>query len=269
MTDLRIGLNHLYVVLDEETYKSIASSEFIKNEFAGFEARTTTAGDGRSWTGLYCYGAMTYFEFLPQDQNRKAGQSAIALGVDDSKSILGVLDRLNTIPGVSSTVSLITRESNREKIPWFYRASTGAKIVDDLLSTSVMAWHPEYLRKMYPELHHAEAEVSRSGFLDRVYKSGRHLRDVMGVTIALSPPETGRFLQYLGALGWKIEQLGEKHMAGNPDLKFTVVPETLEKKGIIELDLTLSETSKGDRKFCFGENSVLELGKDKRGKWVF
>jgi len=38
-----VYLNHVFIVLDPETYKEIAESEFMREEFSGFEQRTTEA----------------------------------------------------------------------------------------------------------------------------------------------------------------------------------------------------------------------------------
>ena len=76
-----VYLNHVYRVLDTETFRAADASEYLRSEFAPFERRTTKSGDD-SWTGLYFYGESTYFEFLAADpkRDRPVGQSGVAFG---------------------------------------------------------------------------------------------------------------------------------------------------------------------------------------------
>src|SRR5262245_32751029 len=78
-----VPLNHFFLVLDSQTYKDIENSEFLKNEFAVFEKRTTVRTD-QTYTGIYYYGTNTYFEFFDvnQKEGSKVGDSAIAFGTD-------------------------------------------------------------------------------------------------------------------------------------------------------------------------------------------
>ncbi len=267
--ELQVGLNHIYLVVDEETFKSLAASEFLKNEFCGFEQRTTTAGDGRSWTGIYLYGTKTYLEFLPPAKDRKVGQCGIALGVDQPGSILRVLDRLATIPDARSAVMLTTRERKGDKIPWFYRAGVRWQEPETVLFAWLMEYHPDYLRKWYPDTRPEDAGVSRAKNLARLYNADRLFKEVAGMTVALPDQECKRFLQVLKALGCQIEKSGEGHTARSPEMEFIVVPESPGAKGLVELQLLLSESIKGDRKHRFGPRSILEMRKDKTARWRF
>ena len=80
-----VYLNHVYRVLDTETFRAADASEYLRTEFAPFERRTTKSGDD-SWTGLYFYGESTYFEFLAADpkRDRPVGQSGVAFGIEEA-----------------------------------------------------------------------------------------------------------------------------------------------------------------------------------------
>jgi hypothetical protein len=82
-----VYLNHIYRVLDKETFRAAEASEYLRTQFAPFESRTTKSGDD-TWTGLYYYGESTYFEFLAADpaRDRPLGQSAVAFGVEEPGS---------------------------------------------------------------------------------------------------------------------------------------------------------------------------------------
>src|SRR6185312_16926980 len=76
-------LNHFYIVPDTATFEAMAASEFLRQEFAPGETRTTVRADA-SYTGLYLYGIHTYCEFLDARRDRRLvpGASGLALGVD-------------------------------------------------------------------------------------------------------------------------------------------------------------------------------------------
>src|SRR5687768_10040239 len=59
----RVGLNHVYAVVDDDTAEAIKTSNALK-EFATFEVKTVAPGDGRRWTGRYLVGKQTYLELF-------------------------------------------------------------------------------------------------------------------------------------------------------------------------------------------------------------
>ena len=83
-----IFLNHCLLVLDSATFKAIERDAFLRREFAPSEQRTTNRTD-ISYTGLYFYGANTYFEFFDAANQPlgKLGDCAIAFGVDQAGTL--------------------------------------------------------------------------------------------------------------------------------------------------------------------------------------
>ena len=65
----KVYLNHFFLLVDSSTYKYIAESDFIKNEFAHFEERTTVVENNESYSGAYIYGKNTYFEFFDKSES--------------------------------------------------------------------------------------------------------------------------------------------------------------------------------------------------------
>jgi hypothetical protein len=70
-TTPKVYLNHFYLIVDSSTYRDIVESDFIKNEFAHFEERTTVVGEGESCSGAHVYGENTYFEFFDESNSQK------------------------------------------------------------------------------------------------------------------------------------------------------------------------------------------------------
>src|SRR5262245_33169909 len=117
-----VYLNHVYRVLDAESFRAADASEYLRTQFAPFERRTTKSGDDQ-WTGLYYYGESTYFEFLQADskRDRPVGQSGIALGIEEPKSSEAVrkaLDALGLGLGKAKTIER-KRETAGKMVPWF------------------------------------------------------------------------------------------------------------------------------------------------------
>jgi len=65
----KVYVNHFFLIIDSATYKDIVESEFIKNEFATLEERTTVSNNNESWTGAYIYGESTYIEIFNSSKN--------------------------------------------------------------------------------------------------------------------------------------------------------------------------------------------------------
>src|SRR4051794_41078925 len=73
-------LNHLYLVVDGKTFRSLTESEFLEREFAICEKRTTK-NKSNQWTGFYLYGLRTYLEFLEAAPSLPFPIGAIGIGL--------------------------------------------------------------------------------------------------------------------------------------------------------------------------------------------
>src|ERR1041385_2421204 len=84
-----VHFNHLFLVFDSTDMHAINNSDFIRNNFAAFSTRTTTADSGRTWTGSYMYGTDSYFEmFGPSGVADPPGTSGLGFSVDAAGDIL-------------------------------------------------------------------------------------------------------------------------------------------------------------------------------------
>jgi hypothetical protein len=59
-----VRFNHLYLVLDDKTYRSIIHSDYLRIAFPGVEQRATRTAAGEQWAGSYFYCRDTYLEFF-------------------------------------------------------------------------------------------------------------------------------------------------------------------------------------------------------------
>ncbi len=78
-------LNHLYLVINEETYEAIKTSNFIHTLAHCYE-KQTGADKEVGWKGFYICGQKTYIElFVPQERFRVKEIFGIGLGVDANR----------------------------------------------------------------------------------------------------------------------------------------------------------------------------------------
>src|SRR5690242_19117475 len=59
-----VYFNHLYLVLDDKTYRAVQGSDFLRSAFPGRERRATLTAAGESWSGAYFYCQDNYLEIF-------------------------------------------------------------------------------------------------------------------------------------------------------------------------------------------------------------
>ena len=260
-----VYLNHVYRVLDAETFRAAEASEYLRTAFASFESRTTKSGDD-AWTGLYYYGESTYFELLSADpkRGRPVGQSGVALGVEEPGTSARVRKALDAL-GLGDAKTLErTRETGGKMVPWF--GMTGFAPTDPILVSWVMEYSPSFLKQWHPELRPGLSGISRRVVLER-YQAKAALtvpprdplfRNVTGIRLALDPGRAESFGRELAALGFRKDATGSaagRAGGGNlswlgPDVRIDIVPAG-EMRGIVAIQMALTRKPE--------EEKVLEL----------
>lgn len=188
MLSLQVLLNHFYLTLDAPTYDAIVHCDFLRNQFAPNEIRTTHRTD-RSYTGLYFYGEKTYFEFfdVTTETNRKAGDSAIAFGLEQEGETTLLQERWT-----DSNRLTITRPTKDSQANWFEMLIPAGFSLESPVAIWTMEYLPTFLQKWQIQattykLSKAEL-MARKTVLTR-YKSliptveNPILRNVIGLTL--------------------------------------------------------------------------------------
>ncbi len=265
-----VYFNHLFVTLDNQTYSEITQSEFMRNQFANFEERTTTSNAGESWTGGYFYGEHTYFELFNIEKNPgfKIGESGIAFGVEEVGGIELIYDQLKTKVSEKVKKILRTRKIENKDIPWFYEVGVDYEDATLTLFTWVMEYHKDYLKNMYPDLKPEKNGIMRRQNLAPRFDQSKFLKDVYEATIALDDKQASRFLAELKAFGYVVKDKGKKKICKGPDIKFIVVPPIASISKITELKISLLREKEGQKTYGFGTKSTLEF-KGKTAIWRF
>ena len=241
-----VFLNHFFVVVDAASYQAARSSAFLTREFAPFEARTTVRND-MSYTGIYWYGRHTYFELFEPGSQGQQGASGLALGVEESGASAGVRRHWQETLGAAGG-GPVTRKTENDEPPWF--EMTFSREIPGL-RVFLMEYHAEFLVRWYGELTTVRS-ITRADVLDRyVAKIGLAdrreralLQDVVGLEIALAPPDRETLVKQLRAVSWLAQDAGEAVVCSGPEsVRLRLVPPKNGRTGIVAVDFSLQHAA--------------------------
>jgi hypothetical protein len=191
-----VGLNHLYRVVDADTYRAVREDAWLASAFAPREERTTSRPDW-SYTGVYLYGRRTYVEFFEEGDQGPVGCCGLAFAVGRGKTS-ALADAWSGRLGASRT-ALVERPTPDGGVPWFHLACAEPDRRDGVHLWS-MEYHPDFLAAWHPDLT-APRSTTEADVLDRyaarVTTAPRDdflLGDVTGIDLSVSR-DACRFLR--------------------------------------------------------------------------
>ncbi len=270
-------LNHLQIFADEQTYRDIEQSTFLRHEFAWFEQRMTVADSNQSaWTGVYLYGENTYFEFMDPLKTSWQRIDGIAFGVDEPGACRVIQERLQSQLPMNVTHRLRTRKHHDDAVPWFYQTRFDRGETAHL-QTWVMEYHSDFLRRWYPGLTPQTGGITRNYLLER-YRAkvarespagDRDFEDIVEVTLALPAEDVRRFAQEVSVYGYAVSNDGLNTICEGPEIRFVVVPGTPPNTGITSFKMALCRNRIGQQVYHFGPKSVLAFHEDETAVWTF
>jgi hypothetical protein len=268
--NLPVALNHFFIVVDHDTYAAMEQSIFLRKEFAYNETRTTVRTD-RTYTGLYFYGANTYFEFFDAmtETARKVGDCALAFGVDQPGASKKLQARLQT-----TAPNLITRGLDGVQHPWFYMLAPRDFPGAPGFTTWTMEYHPEFLAKWRAEVT-PDRGVTRRQILRRyaaVLKDQPPrplLIDVTELTLALSSDVQDALTELCRQYGYSVQNRGEAVWLSGPAFKLQLVRANEASRGVLGLKLRVARKPMKQTEFRFGQSSVLKFQNNQTAVWTF
>jgi hypothetical protein len=266
-----ILLNHFYLVLDSVTYAAFEGDRFLREEFAVSEQRTTVRTD-RTYTGLYFYGANTYFEFfdVAKDPGYRVGDSGIAFGVEQPGAVGSLENRMDVDPP-----TLVTRQLGNTQVPWFFMLKSLDLPVESGISTWIMEYHPRFLSEWHPEAEGSNAGIRRKQILQRYaatlngLPAQPYLQDVVQITLATGKEVTSRLVEECKQFGYRSRTDGDTAVLEGPEITLRLAPETRSLRGIHQIELRVRGVPLRQTKFHFGPRSVLEFHGDGTATWSF
>ena len=265
------GLNHVYVGVDSATFAAMAASLFVRDELGAFETRVTTRADGSTYSGAYLYGRSTYVELQLPSTGSPADRAQLYLGSDAPGDIHKAVERL-AAGFVRTSFGMNTRRRGDENVPWFHLAwivpSASEPQGAQPFMMSVLEWHPDFLRLWFPDLPADSTGMSRAEYLGPLWKPGKYLRDVVGITFALDSAETTRMAERLAMLGYAIRRSADTVVAVGGGLTVASVPSSPGRHGTVALRFSLQRPIAGEKVRRIG-TSELRFGDGLEATWTF
>lgn len=241
-----VFLNHVYAVVDRETYAALAHSSFLRETFAVTEERATKRAD-ISYSGLYFYGRRTYFEFLPPEAaaGLAEGDCGLALGVESPGALDGFVGRLAT-KGIPSQGGPRTRELGGEQLPWFQ--IIGVQMPPSPLSVIAMEYDPRFLKRWHADLPPANGGFARADVLARyaaaLKRSELHasapFADVQQVHVEVSEAQRERLTNVFAAAGYESAAAGDYWTVDAPQFR-VVMGRSEQSGGVTVIQLALRQ----------------------------
>ncbi len=221
-----IEFNHLFVVIDDSTYKYLIDSLKFPANFAKTSENTMNTGSA-SWTGKYINGAGSYLEIFKP--GGAPGTKFGDLGLGFSTNKLGTIDSLQNywtkaLDSVHIENMVITDSGKTS--PWFKSVS-----IPNVDSLKISAWVMENSRE---EMNYAgftendlSGEIEYSAYLKHVrakqqnipvdsVKNDRIFNKVTSLDLSLSDKEFSYLKKFLVGIGFT-----EKNKAFSKD-NFTI-----------------------------------------------
>lgn len=222
-----VFLNHLYAVVDPETYAALAGAEFLRQAFAVTEERTTVRAD-LTYSGLYFYGQRTYFEFL---QPGAASGTGLALGVERTGALAAFAQRLAE-EQVNTQGGPITRKLEADEHPWFQ--ILGVEMPSAELTLFGMEYDPRFLARWHAGKAPLAGGIGRADVLARYaaalgraeLRTTAPLVDVSTVELALTDAARARVLALARAAHWEVETEGATTTCLAPQVRLRLRPAT-------------------------------------------
>ncbi len=234
----RVYFNHLYVVLDKQTYHALQDSAQVQ---ALAYHELAHKNDGHSeYTGFYIKGRHTYLEFFgdPIPDGDRLGNVGLGLSVEKEGDLKLVEQRLRTIYGDHVKEGATTYPVGPSKVPWYTAAYVDQGRSDDVLSAWIFEVAPGYLAARHPG-GSLGRPLSREQYLSWEFLPDRLLDDVVGVALDLSLQESTELADQLSILGWNLKKGSDgSYTATGPDMHLVVRP-TASRGGLRVVELRL------------------------------
>ncbi len=239
-----VFLNHVYAVVDRETYDAIAHSGFLRETFAVSEERATKRADA-SYSGLYFYGTRTYFELLPPEAAAGfvEGDCGIGLGLEGFGALDLFAKRL-AADGMETQGGPITRELGGEMMPWF--RIVGVSMPPSPLSVFAMEYNEQFLKRWHADLAPADGGISRADVLARyaasLKRSELHaaapFADVQQVELRVSDAQRERLTALCKKAQHEIQDEKDARVIRGPQFRLVLKPSD-KPGGVTAIELAL------------------------------
>ncbi|QEC68723.1 hypothetical protein FRZ67_15945 [Panacibacter ginsenosidivorans] len=200
----KVNFNHFYLVIDSADLVAIKNSDFIKNEFAAMQTKTTIADSAATWTGTYLFGLDNYFEIF---DSSGVGEPTGIAGIGFSVDGIGEIQQLDTILSKKYKIETRAREKQYDdkKVPW----STLLDIDDSAfnMQTHIYWWVMEYKPEYYDYNHwkYTNNQLTRTTYLSQyaAERKNKIFKRFTGITLKTTMQEKNMLSGFLLSCGYK------------------------------------------------------------------
>ncbi len=285
-----IYFNHLYVVLDDKTYRAIQASDFLCIAFPGVERRTTRTAAGEAWSGTYFYCQDNYLELFGQSTGRHwtpraaTGWAGLAFSVDRPGGAAAVRRRIEENFGYTPYSELRQLKTAEKTVNWFHYVRLAESLGVESFDAWVMEYHPDIFAHKGLAVP-PSGELTRQAYLAPWNQDPRSPQEcasrrespvftrVTGATLTMDPRIAGRFSQVLQALGFNLAQeTGQATLSANGfSLTIRIQGRDAAPSGyrLSSLRLAMARPSVAPSTFVFAPGSRLVLNQDLTAEWLF
>jgi hypothetical protein len=285
-----IFFNHLYVVLDDKTYRAIQASDFLRSAFPGKELRSTVTAAGETWSGTYYYCQDNYLEFFGVSTGRhwrsgaQEGWAGVAFSTDRSGGVEAVRRMVRESYGYDPYYELRKLDIAGKAVNWFHYVRIGEQVGLESFDSWVMEYHPDiFSLKGIPTP--ASGELSRRAYLSPWSQDGKSgpggewkraapvFSRVLEATLNMDSAHAGNYIKILQALGYKKkDETGQVLLTGNGfTLTIRVQNGEATPPGyrLSALRLEMVRPSVAPITFVFAPGSRLILNENLTADWLF
>ncbi len=217
-----IYLNHLYIVLDSNTYSHLSDSSFISGKFGNIKVNATTTTND-SWSGKYLFGKNSYFEFFTAEGYKDAtlGDCGFGFMTVQSNEIWEIKKNWKKNSDDSIETDTVMKMLSGISSPWFYSLSLLNN--DSLLpfSTWLMENTPEELSDVGFSAEEIKNGINWSTYSSRKTKAAftKSFNQIQSVTLLINKKEYDYLKKSL--LGFGLQQ--KKNIFFNTQIKIMCI----------------------------------------------
>jgi hypothetical protein len=285
-----IFFNHLYVVLDDKTYRAIQASDFLRSAFSGREQRSTVTASGETWSGTYYYCLDNYLEFFGESTGKhwlagaQEGWAGLAFSADQPGGVNAVRKMVETNFDYEPFYELRKLAVGERNINWFHYVRLAEQVGLDSFDSWVMEYHKDIFKIKGIPLP-ASGELSRRAYLSPWNSNGGGaarqektrsvpvFSRVIGATINMGPAHAALYSRMLQALGYaQKDESGQILLSAHGfTLRICTQSEEAAPPGyrLSSLRLEMIRPSVAPITFVFAPGSRLILNDDLTADWLF
>jgi hypothetical protein len=242
-----VELNHIYFVVDRETYAAIRESEVVRSLAYCYEQKNS-ADNRVGWEGFYIRGKNTYIElFYPQERYPETGISGIGMGVDEQGGLEIIAYEVRDFQKGSF---------KRNGKGWFNYLAVN----DSYFAGKNSFWIMEYSRDYFSE---DTDDVSRAQYNAERFDPAKPFVDILEFSIALNKDGAQILSSYLEKCG--LARNNQSYMTPE-QIKIHIVEQNELHKGIYQVRFSLDRDFE-KVSYEIGNSTLVLNGEE--GVWTF